>query len=225
MTTQSAPEGAPNPSPVADAATTSTSAVAPVVEDLDALRAAAKELAELKAEAAAGRKADRDARKRAQEEAERAGELAKALETAKSRLAELEGLEPLAHRWRAHEEAESKRLDAEAAALPEAVKALYADASGVEAKAKVLAAFRAAPGAPAAKAVGTAPAMGAPPGVTAPDIEAALADPSGKKFADIKARDPSAVAKFFAGVLGGRAQPNSLGIARFAPNAAKAPNA
>ena len=60
---------------------------------------------------------------------------------------------------RAHEEAESKRLDSEAAALPEAVKALYADAASVEAKAKVLAAFRAAFAAPAAKVVGTPPAL------------------------------------------------------------------
>lgn len=223
MTTTSAPDGVPNPAPVADAA--AAPAAAEPAEDLAALRAAAAELAALKAEGAAARKADRESRKRAQEDAERAGELAKALETAKSRLAELEGIEPLAQRWRAHEEAETKRLDAEAAGLPEAARALYADAATVESKAKVLAAFRAMPAsAPAAKPVGAAPAIGAPPGITAPDIEAALADPSGKKFAEIKQRDPGAVAKFFAGMLGGKSAP-SLGIARFTPGAAKVPNA
>lgn len=222
MSTNSAPvEGVPSSELAAPGA--AAPAVADAVDDIAALRAAAAELAALKAEAAAGRKADRDARKKAQEEAEKAGELAKALEAAKSRLAELEGLEPLAHRWRAHEESETKRLDAEAATLPEAVRALYSDAAGVEAKAKVLAAFRAAPGAPAPKTIGTPPSLGAPPGVTAPDIEAALADPSGKKFAEIKSRDPGAVAKFFAGVLGGKSAP-SLGIARFT-SGAKVPNA
>jgi hypothetical protein len=218
-------DGVPNPEPAAaDAAVapaaSAASSPADSADDIAALRAAAAELAALKAEGAAARKADRDARKRAQEEAEKSGELAKALETAKSRLAELEGLEPLAQRWRAHEEAESKRLDAEAAGLPEAVRALYADAGSVESKAKVLAAFRASSGSPAAaaapKVVGAAPAMGAPPGVTDADVEAALADPSGRKFQEIKQRDPSAVAKFFAGVLSGKSAP-SLGIGRFAP--------
>jgi colicin import membrane protein len=224
MTTTSAPEGAPSAPAAADAATNAAPAV-DAVEDLAALRAAAAELAALKAEGAAARKADRDARKRAQEEAEKAGELAKALDAAKSRLAELEGLEPLAHRWRAHEEAEVKRLDSEAAALPEAVRALYADAASVEAKAKVLAAFRAAPAAPAAKTVGTPPALGAPPAVSVVDMEAALADPTGKKLAEIKARDPGAVAQFFSGLLGKRGGSNSLGVGRFASRPTKAPNA
>jgi len=223
MTTNSAPEGAPLAPAAADAATNAPAAV-DAVEDLAALRAAAAELAALKAEGAAARKADRDARKKAQEEAEKAGELAKALDAAKSRLAELEGLEPLAHRWRAHEESEVKRLDAEAAALPEAVKALYADASSVEAKAKVLAAFRAAPGAPAAKTVGTPPALGAPPAVSGVDVEAALKDPSGKALAELKARNPGAVSSFFAGLLGKANGSNSLGVGRFA-RPTKAPNA
>lgn len=224
MTTESAPEGAPSSPAAADAANNAPPADA--VEDLAALRAAAAELAALKAEAAAGRKADREARKRAQEEAEKSGELAKALEAAKSRLAELEGLEPLAHRWRAHEETESKRLDAEAATLPEAVRALYQDAGSVEAKAKVLAAFRAAAGnAAPAKAVGQAPALGAPAAVSAPDVEAALKDPSGKALAELKARNPSAVSSFFAGLLGKGSGSNSLGVGRFAARPAKAPNA
>jgi hypothetical protein len=224
MTTTSAPEGAPSSPAAADAA--NNAAPAEGVEDLAALRAAAAELAALKAEGQAARKADRDARKRAQEEAEKAGELAKALDAAKSRLAELEGLEPLAHRWRAHEETEAKRLDAEAAALPEAVRALYADAQGVDAKGKILAAFRAAAGnAAAPKAVGTAPSLGSPPSVGAVDVEAALADPTGKKLAEIKARDPGAVASFFNSLLGKRAGSASLGVGRFSARPTKAPNA
>jgi colicin import membrane protein len=223
MTTNSAPEGAPSAPAAADAA--NNAAPAEGVEDLAALRAAAAELAALKAEGAAARKADRDARKRAQEEAERSGELAKALDAAKSRLAELEGLEPLAAKWRTYEEAESKRLDAEAATLPDAVRDLYSAASDVEGRRKVLAAFRAAGGAPAApKAVGAAPSIGAPPSVGAVDIEAALADPTGKRLAEIKARDPGAVSQFFASLLGKSSGSNSLGVGRFA-RPTKAPNA
>lgn len=222
MTTISAPEGAP-PAPAAtDVA--NNAAPADAVEDLAALRAAAAELAALKAEAAAARKIDRDARKKAQEEAERAGELAKALETAKSRLAELEAVEPLAQKWRSFEEAESKRLDEEAKGLPDAVRDLYASAGDVEARRKVLAAFKAMPSTPTAKSVASPPALGAPPAVSVVDVEAALADPTGKKLAEIKARDPGAVANFFSSILGGRkAGSDSLGIGRFAR--AKAPNA
>lgn len=215
MTTTSAPEGAPSAPAAADAA--NNAAPAEGVEDLAALRAAAAELAALKAEGAAARKADRDARKRAQEEAEKAGELAKALDAAKSRLAELEAVEPLAQKWRAYEEAEAKRLDAEAAALPEAVRDLYASAGDIEQRRKVLAAFRSSAGnAAAPKTVGVPPALGAPPGVSTPDIEAALSDPTGKKLAEIKARDPGAVASFFSSLLGPRGQTNSLGVGRFA---------
>jgi colicin import membrane protein len=226
MTTTSAPEGAPSATAPADAGSNAP-APAEGVEDLAALRAAAAELAALKAEGAAARKADREARKRAQEEAEKAGELAKALEAAKSRLAELEAVEPMAQRWRAHEEAEVKRLDAEAAALPEAVRALYADARDVDGKAKILAAFRAAGGSTApAKSVAAAPALGAPPAVTVVDVEAALADPTGKRLAEIKARDPGAVSQFFSSLLGKRAGSNSLGVGRFASaRPTKAPNA
>ena len=225
MTTTSAPEGAPSTTAPADAGSNAP-APAEGVEDLAALRAAAAELAALKAEGAAARKADREARKRAQEEAEKAGELAKALEAAKSRLAELEAVEPMAQRWRAHEEAEVKRLDAEAAALPEAVRALYADARDVDGKAKILAAFRASGGSTApAKSVAAAPALGAPPAVTVVDVEAALADPTGKRLAEIKARDPGAVSQFFSSLLGKRAGSNSLGVGRFSARPTKAPNA
>lgn len=220
MTDTPADSGAPQITPDSSPSATSS---APTADEIASLRAAADELAALKAEAAAGRKADRDARKRAQEEAERAGELAKALETAKARLAELEAVEPMAQRWRAHEEAEVKRLDAEAATLPDAVRALYADAVGVENKSKVLAAFRAAPP-PSAKSVQSPPSLGAPPSASSVDVEAALADPTGRKFAELKARDPGAVAKFFASVLGKGGNSNSLGIGRF-QSGPKAPNA
>lgn len=218
MTTTSAPEGAPSSTAPADAGSAPASSTE-AVEDIAALRAAAAELAALKADAAAARKVDRDARKRAQEEAERSGELAKALETAKSRLAELESAEPLAQKWRAYEEAESKRLDEEARVLPDAVRDLYGAAADIEGRRKVLAAFRAMPAAaaaPAPKVVGVPPALGAPPGVSTPDIEAALADPSGKKLAEIKARDPGAVAQFFSSLLGPKGQTHSLGVGRFA---------
>jgi hypothetical protein len=191
--------------------------------DLDALRAAAAELASLKAEQASAKQAAREERKRLQAEAEAAGETAKALEAAKARLAELEGLEPLAQKWRSYEAEEAKRLDAEAAALPEAVRDLYASASDVEARRKVLAAFRATSSAAPVK--GQPPPLGAPAPVSAVDIEAALADKSGAKLAEIKKRDPGAVSAFFNRVLANRNGGSpSLGVGRFS-SANKAQNA
>jgi hypothetical protein len=191
--------------------------------DLDSLKAAAAELASLKAEQASAKQAAREERKRLQAEAEAAGETAKALEAAKARLAELEGLEPLAQKWRSYEAEEAKRLDAEAAALPEAVRDLYASASDVEARRKVLAAFRATSSAAPVK--GQPPPMGAPAPVSAVDIEAALADKSGAKLAEIKKRDPGAVSAFFNRVLANRNGGSpSLGVGRFS-SANKAQNA
>jgi chromosome segregation ATPase len=192
--------------------------------DIDALKAAAAELAALKAEAAEAKKLDREARKRAQEDAEKAGELAKALEQAKSRLAELEASEPLAAKWRSYEAEEAKRLDGEAAALPEAVRDLYASAVDIEAKRKVLAAFRAT-SSTTTPIKGQPPSMGAPSPVSALDIETALADKSGAKLAEIKKRDPGAVAAFFNRVLAARGGSQSLGVGRFASSSTKAPNA
>jgi hypothetical protein len=191
--------------------------------DLDALRAAAAELAALKAEQASAKAAAREERKRLQAEAEAAGEMQKAYEAAKARLAELEGLEPLAAKWRSYEAEEAKRLDAEAAALPEAVRDLYASASDVEARRKVLAAFRSTSSAAPVK--GQPPPLGAPAPVSAVDIEAALADKSGAKLAEIKKRDPGAVSAFFNRVLANRNGGSpSLGVGRFSP-ANKAQNA
>ena len=218
MTTSA--DGAPTPSqePVAGSA-----APSPDVVDLDALKAAAAELASLKAAQAESKKAEREERKRAQEQAEQAGEIAKALEAAKARLAELEGVEPLAAKWRSYEAEEAKRLDAEAAALPEAVRDLYASASDVEARRKVLAAFRSTSSAAPVK--GQPPPMGAPAPVSAVDIEAALADKSGAKLAEIKKRDPGAVSAFFNRVLANRNGGSpSLGVGRFS-SANKAQNA
>jgi hypothetical protein len=191
--------------------------------DLDALKAAAAELAALKAEQASAKQAAREERRRLQAEAEAAGETAKALEAAKARLAELEGLEPLAQKWRSYEAEEAKRLDAEAVALPEAVRDLYASASDVEARRKVLAAFRATSSAAPVK--GQPPPLGAPAPVSAVDIEAALADKSGAKLAEIKKRDPGAVSAFFNRVLANRNGGSpSLGVGRFS-SANKAQNA
>lgn len=200
-----------------------SAAPSPDVVDLDSLKAAAAELAALKAEQASAKQAAREERKRLQAEAEAAGETTKALEAAKARLAELEGLEPLAAKWRSYEAEEAKRLDAEAAALPEAVRDLYASASDVEARRKVLAAFRSTSSAAPVK--GQPPPLGAPAPVSAVDIEAALADKSGAKLAEIKKRDPGAVSAFFNRVLANRNGGSpSLGVGRFS-SANKAQNA
>lgn len=218
MTTSGEAAQTPPTEPVAGSA-----APSPDIVDLDALKAAAAELAALKAEQASAKQAAREERKRLQAEAEAAGETAKALEAAKARLAELEGLEPLAQKWRSYEAEEAKRLDAEAAALPEAVRDLYASASDVEARRKVLAAFRATSSAAPVK--GQPPPLGAPAPVSAVDIEAALADKSGAKLAEIKKRDPGAVSAFFNRVLANRNGGSpSLGVGRFS-SANKAQNA
>ncbi len=218
MTTSGEAAQTPPTEPVAGSAAPSPDAV-----DLDALRAAAAELAALKAEQASAKAAAREERKRLQAEAEAAGEMQKAYEAAKARLAELEGLEPLAAKWRSYEAEEAKRLDAEAAALPEAVRDLYASASDVEARRKVLAAFRSTSSAAPVK--GQPPPLGAPAPVSAVDIEAALADKSGAKLAEIKKRDPGAVSAFFNRVLANRNGGSpSLGVGRFSP-ANKAQNA
>jgi len=218
MTTSGEAAQTPPTEPVAGSA-----APSPDVVDLDALKAAAAELAALKAEQASAKAAAREERKRLQAEAEAAGEMQKAYEAAKARLAELEGLEPLAQKWRSYEAEEAKRLDAEAAALPEAVRDLYASASDIEARRKVLAAFRATSSAAPVK--GQPPPMGAPAPVSAVDIEAALADKSGAKLAEIKKRDPGAVSAFFNRVLANRNGGSpSLGVGRFS-SANKAQNA
>lgn len=219
MTTSA--DGAPTPSqePVAGSA-----APSPDVVDVESLKAAAAELAALKASQAEAKKAEREERKRAQEQAEQAGEIAKALEAAKARLAELEGVEPLAAKWRSYEAEEAKRLDAEAAALPDAVRDLYQSAGDIEARRKVLAAFRST-STTAAPVKGQPPPMGAPAPVSAVDIEAALADKSGQKLAEIKKRDPGAVSAFFNRVLANRNGGSpSLGVGRFS-SMTKAQNA
>jgi len=217
------PANAAPPETSADASAPSSSLATTDVVDVESLKAKAAEYDALKAKLDDQKKAEREERKRLQAEAEKAGETAKAYEAAKARLAELEGLEPLAQKWRAYEAEEAKRLDAEAAAMPEAVRDLYATAGDVEAKRKVLAAFRAA--APATQTKGTPPSMGAPPAVSGADFEAALADKSGKKAAELKARDPKGFAEWMrAKISGGKPAASSLGFGRF-QSSPKAPNA
>jgi len=132
------------------------------------------------------------------------------------RLTEIEAYKPLANRWRAHEEAESKRLDAEAAALPEAVRAIYSKQGDIDAKREILAAFRSTSTAPL-KTVGQPPSMGAPPAVSVVDFDEALADVTGKKAAEAKARDPQGWSSWLASKMSGRSSSSaSLGIGRFA---------
>jgi hypothetical protein len=132
------------------------------------------------------------------------------------RLTEIEAYKPLANRWRAHEEAESKRLDAEALALPEAVRSIYAKQADIDAKREILAAFRSTSTAPL-KTVGVPPSMGAPPAVSVVDFDEALADVTGKKAAEAKARDPQGWSSWLASKMSGRSSSSaSLGIGRFA---------
>lgn len=214
MTTTPAPDAAPS-SPAPEGAPADTF-------DVEAAKAAMAKLADLEAKIASEKAAAREEKKRAQEQAEAAGKLAEAYEAAKARLAELEGVEPLAQKWRAYEAEEAKRLDAEAASLPDAVRDLYQSAGDIDARRKVIAAFKAT-ASTSAPVKGQPPAMGAPAPVSALDIEAAIADKTGAKLAEIKKRDPGAVSSWFARALGGKSAANpSLGAGRFAP---KAPNA
>ena len=186
MTAITAPEGVP----------TEPTVVPDDVVDVEALKAAAVELAAIKAKLADDKRADKDAKKRAQEAAEQAGELKTALEAAKARLAELEADAPLAARWRTFEATESKRLDDEAKALPDAFKALYSKAGDIDARRDVLAAFRAVQptGAPAAKATATPPALGGPPSAHEIDFAAAYKDSAA--WVEAKRRDPKGAEAF-----------------------------
>jgi hypothetical protein len=222
MSTSPAPAAPPEASADASAPSSSPATSTDVV-DVESLKAKAAEYDALKAKLDDQKRAEREERKRLQAEAEKAGEVSKAYEAAKARLAELEGLEPLAQKWRAYEAEEAKRLDTEAAAMPDAVRDLYATAGDIDAKRKVLAAFRAA--APGAPSKGTAPSMGAPPAVSGADFEAALADKSGKKAAELKARDPVGFAAWMRDkISGGKPAASSLGFGRFS-SSPKAPNA
>ena len=157
-------------------------------EEIADLKAAREERDALKAKLADEKRADREARKTAQAEAEKAGELGKALEAAKARLAELEGLEPLAARWREHESAEVARLDKRAADLPAEFADLYKGASDLASKGKILAAFDAVKGAPA-KQPASPIAMGAPASTAVVvDFDSAFRDPA--KWVEAKGKDP-----------------------------------
>jgi predicted secreted acid phosphatase len=137
------------------------------------------------------------------------------------RLTEIEAYKPLANRWRAYEEAESKRLDSEAAALPEAVRAIYAKQGDVDAKREILAAFRSTSTA-SPKVVGVPPSMGAPPAVSVVDFDEALSDVTGKKAAEAKARDPQGWSAWLASKMSGRSSSSaSLGVGRFARSKAQ----
>lgn len=224
MTTTGTPAAPPDVSTDTTAPSSSPETSTEAV-DLDALKAAAAELASLKAEQASAKAAAREERKRLQAEAEAAGEMQKAYEVVKARLAELEGLEPLASKWRAYEAEEAKRLDAEAAGLNDAARDLYASAVDIDGKRKVLAAFRAS--SPSTPAKGTPPVIGAPAPTTSIDMEAILADRTGKKAAEAKARDPQGFAAAFKALISGGARggaASSLGIGAFA-RGPKAPNA
>lgn len=185
MTTQSATDGAstdgaaPSPAPVT-------------------LSAEAQELASLKAQIAASKQADRDAKKASQADAEKAGELAKALEMSKARVAELEANAPAAAKWLAFEASETKRLDDEVATLPDSVKALYARQADLESKRDLLAAFKVAAPASTAK---TAPAAGTgtPAASSGIDFAAAMADPTGASWAKARAADPKGADAFVSG--------------------------
>jgi hypothetical protein len=184
MTTQSADTGASTTD-----ATTSQAAVTPSPE--------AVKLAALEAQIAASKAADKEARKAALADAEKAGELAKALEMSKARIAELEAQAPAAAKWMAFEASETKRLDDEVATMPDNVKALYARQADIEGKRDLLAAFRTAP----ASTTKTAPAAGTgtPAATSGIDFAAAMADPTGQAWAKARAADPKGADAFVSG--------------------------
>jgi hypothetical protein len=183
MSTQSADTGASTTD-----ATTSQAAVTPSPE--------AVKLAALEAQIAASKQADKEARKAAQADAEKAGELAKALEMSKVRIAELEAQAPAAAKWMAFEASETKRLDDEVATMPDNVKALYARLADIEGKRDLLAAFRTAPA-----STKTAPAAGTgtPAATSGIDFAAAMADPTGASWAKARAADPKGADAFVSG--------------------------
>lgn len=173
-----------------------------------------EEYQQLKAALAQNETKQKEAERAKQIELEKSGKLAEALEAIKKRNAELESLEPIAKQWQSFEAAETKKMDAEIASMPDVFKDLYADANSFEMKRKV---FQAA----MAGKQTTTPTKGQPPNsgqpatLTAADYEKAFSDPTGKAVDEIKKRDPEGWRAWFNGIAS-KAKPNSsLGIGRF----------
>jgi small-conductance mechanosensitive channel len=192
MSTKSAEQGASTEAPATSQNTTTTAEAKPAAPSAEA-----QELAALKAQIAAGKQADKAKAAAAQADLEKSGELAKALEAAKARLAELEAVEPLAAKWTTFEAAETKRLDDEVANLPDNVKALYSRQPDLESKRDLIAAFKAAP--PSTTKTAPAAGTGTPAGVSGIDFAAAFADPSGQAWAAARAADPKGADAFISG--------------------------
>lgn len=117
----------------------------------------------------------------------------KALSAANKKLAELE---PDATFGKTAREAATKRIDEAKAKLPADQQKIIDALPTLELKEQTLAAFSAKPAATSAPT--PPPAGGPPPPAEVIDFKAALADPSGKAWAEAKKRDPDGAAKFFA---------------------------
>ena len=136
-----------------------------------------------------------------------------AYEIAQKRIAELEAIAPKAELWERHEQAELKRMDEQAASLPESFKRLFASAQGLDAKRDVLAAFsETQPKQAAQKTVSTPPEMGAPIPVSSIDFAEAIKDPN--KLREAKEKDPKGFADWFSKMLAPK-NTSPLGVSRF----------
>lgn len=182
-----------NQAPVVTGATTDASPAldaAAIAAERDHLKKElAKVLDEVHAKKAKAREAEMTAAKLAAEQ----GQYKEALDRLSPRLAELEALAPLAEKWRAFEENETKAIEAKKAALPEAVQRALDAAGGLEAKRAVLAAFESfSPSTPPPKA--KVPPGGAAHSDGVPDYEAAWKNPA--QWQEVSARDPEGAARF-----------------------------
>lgn len=186
----------------------------PPSEDIEAIKQKAAEFDRLQVELEKAKLDTIEKVKRTQEEAAKRGELQTAYEIAQKRIAELEAVAPKADLWEKHEQAELKRIEEQAANLPESFKRLLSAAQGLDAKRDVLAAFAETQPkqAPGQKHVSTPPEMGAPAPVSAIDFAEAIKDPN--KLREAKEKDPKGFAEWFGKMLGPK-QTQPLGVQRF----------
>lgn len=180
--------------------------------ELATLRKIRDEHTALRAQLDADAKKRKEAEAAAAKEAEAKGDLQKALDAHKARLAELEPQAQLAQKWLAFEAAELKRIDEAKAKLPEAAQRALDAAPTLEAKQMFLAALQ---GAAPSKPEHTPPrSTGAGAPSTKVDFSQPM-DPATLRTA--KAADPAGWEAFKASLRGGaQRQPTTFELRRTA---------
>ena len=182
----------------------------PSAAEIAELRAAKAQLDTINAGKAASDAEAQRLRAAAAKDAEGKGELQKALDLQKARLAELEPYEQEIKAFRAQQATEMAAIETRKAALTDVQRAALDSAATLEGKRAVLAMIDAAPGAKvvhAAGTTGTAPAGDAPINFTE-----AFRDPV--KWAAAKLKNPQGASEWMNAQLSGGRPPSTLDLLR-----------